>query len=207
MLGRDRTTTLSAADAAEVSIRGVVQMTSQSQEPDRRRTTEASHTSSSSSSSSQKCHIILNLSVALLSVLMCVCVSLSLFSVLVALQLVPRLEHGGPMPVRAPVCPPLVMSVCLTLCLSSTISLTLSLWLCNLFQDHMLSLSLWRCLSVSARPPARPSISVLLWLCHLFKTSSHSPPLIFRAQVKYNPHLAADAATAGDAGDGCRCCC
>lgn len=76
MLGRDRTTTLSAADAAEVSIRGVVQMTSQSQEPDRRRATEASHTSSSSSSSSQKCHIILNLSVALLSVLMCVCLSL-----------------------------------------------------------------------------------------------------------------------------------
>src|SRR6218665_1821235 len=111
------------------------------------------------------------------------------------------------MPVRAPVCPPLVMSVCLTLCLSSTISLTLSLSLALqlVSRSHAVSQSL--AVSLRVCPPTRPSISVLLWLCHLFKTSSHSPPLIFQAQVKYNPHLAADAATAGDAGDGCRCCC
>lgn len=159
MLGRDRTTTLSAADAAEVSIRGVVQMTSQSQEPDRRRATEASHTSSSSSSSSQKCHIILNLSVALLSVLMCVCLSLFI--------LCPGgVTAGSTTGTWRPYARPCTcLSASRHVCLLDTVSLfnnqshSLSLWLCNLFQDHMLSLSLWRCLSVSARPPVRLSLS------------------------------------------------
>lgn len=205
MLGRDRTTTLSAADAAEVSIRGVVQMTSQSQEPDRRRATEASHTSSSSSSSSQKCHIILNLSVALLSVLMCVCLSLFI--------LCPGgVTAGSTTETWRPYARPFTcLSASRHVCLLDTVSLlnnqshSLSLALQLVSRSHAVSQSL--AVSLRVCPPTRPSISVLLWLCHLFKTSSHSPPLIFRAQVKYNPHLAADAATAGDAGDGCRCCC
>lgn len=161
MLGRDRTTTLSAADAAEVSIRGVVQMTSQSQEPDRRRATEASHTSSSSSSSSQKCHIILNLSVALLSVLMCVCLSLFI--------LCPGgVTAGSTTGTWRPYARPCTcLSASRHVCLLDTVSLLNN-------QSHSLSLSgfatcfkITCCLSVSggvspclpARPPVRLSLS------------------------------------------------
>lgn len=106
----------------------------------------------------------------------------------------------------------LFISVCIFVCLcrSAFVSLRVSPspWLCHLFQDH-LSLSVSLHVRLRVRLFISTSLS-LLWLRHLFKTSSYSL-LIFRAQVKYNAHLAATAATAvaaaGDAGDGCCCFC